>query len=70
MVRPSFRRSPAISENRVLDLLHVGRDVAHEGARGVAAQEREGLAQHVLVERVAQVGHARCPTAAPRVVEK
>ena len=42
--------------HRVLDLLHVGGHVAHEGAGAVAAEEAEGLVQHVLVEVVAQVG--------------
>ena len=40
----------------VLDLLHVGRDVAHQRARGVSPQERERLVEDVLVEGVSEVG--------------
>ncbi len=47
--------------NRRLDLLDVGRQVAHQRAGGAAAQERERLLQDVLVERVAQVGDGALP---------
>ncbi len=39
----------------LLDALHVGRDVAHQRARGVSRQEREGLLQNVLIEGVPEV---------------
>ena len=44
-----------------LDLLDVGRDVAHQRARAAVAQERERLGQDVLVEGVAQVGDGPVP---------
>jgi hypothetical protein len=47
--------------DRVLDLLHVRRDVAHHRARAVAPEEREGLVQDVFVEAVAQVGDGALP---------
>jgi hypothetical protein len=47
--------------DRVLDLLHVARDVAHEGAGAVAREEGERLVQDVAVELVAEVGHRALP---------
>ncbi len=47
--------------HRVLDLLDVRRDVAHQRARRVAAQEGERLPQDVLVEAVPEVGDRALP---------